>query len=111
MSIIALFVAFFSVVMIACAGVASIIASGSPAYFAGLLYDREAPINRPDHRIGMLTLCGESHTVDRQPSDTLTDMPAIIAPTYQIESVTVMVPRMIGEPRDARGRFMPKYKA
>lgn len=110
MSILAMFVALFSVVMIACASLVSVIASGAPSYFAGLLYDRE-PVVKHDHRIGMLTLCGESHTVDRQPSDTLTDMPAIIAPTYQIESVTVMVPRMCGEPPSSKGRFMPRYKA
>lgn len=110
MSILAMFVAILSVGMFLVSALVSIVASGAPSYFAGLLYDRES-IVKADHRIGMLTLCGESHTVDRQPSDTLTDMPAIIAPTYQIDSVTVMVPRMCGEPRDSKGRFMPRYKA
>lgn len=110
MSILAMFVALFSVVMFIVSALVSIVASGAPSYFAGLLYDR-TPVIKHNPMIGALTLCGESHTVDRQVSNTLTDTPAIIQPSYQLEPVTIMTPRMIGDHRDARGRFMPKYKA
>lgn len=115
-----MFVALFSVIMIACASLVSVIASGAPNYFAGLLYDR-APVVKHNPMIGAISLCDDEGSIctiapRTEPiaairCETLTDMPAIIAPTYQIESVTVMVPRMCGEPRDSKGRFMPRYKA
>lgn len=120
MSILAMFVALFSVVMIACASLVSVIASGTPSYFAGLLYDRE-PVVKHDHRIGAISLCDEDGSICTLATrteplqaircETLTDTPAIITPSYAGDDVKVMIPRNIGEPRDARGRFMPRYKA
>jgi hypothetical protein len=48
---------------------------------------------------------------DQKPATTLTGIPAIIAPSYQGEGVKVMAPRIIGDARDVKGRFMPRYKS
>lgn len=122
----------FVVVIVPCFACAMGIAM-SPAYDAGDAMWYEAIADAPDSfkinpMIGALTMCdleippcivkGESSTLPRivaapspAPFSTLTDTPAIVAPSYMGEGVKVNVPRIIGDARNVKGQFMPRYKS
>ncbi len=112
----------------------------SNALWYASIADAPAPF-KLDPRIGMLSICDEEGSIcemapkteplqaiimgssenplfdnifdaqNHKPATTLTGVPAIISPSYQGESVKVVVPRIIGDARDSKGRFMPRYKS
>lgn len=131
MSIIALFVVGLVLVSLFCAAGVVVMGAGSPSYYAGLLYDRKG-IVQPDPRVGGLTMCqvesmivvetpisryrvGTFRAVTMEteapasPVTTLTDTPAVVMPD-SFETVTVMYPIEIGQPRNVKGQFMGRYR-
>jgi len=125
----------FIVVIIPCFALIMGVAM-SPAFDASdaMWYEAIADAPAPiliDPRIGALTMCeieippcsvkGESSTMPRivpapapapaPAPKTLTGCPAIIAPSYQGDPVKAIAPRIIGDARDSKGRFMPRYKS
>lgn len=113
MSIIALFVSALVIIALFVSSMVSVVASGAPGYYIGFLTPRDSQIvmEPMDHRVGMLTICEELTISSPVNPVTLQGVPAVIAPSYMPESVTVMAPIVLGDHRDAKGRFMPRYKA